>query len=361
MARHNLATEFAASQGRINLGSRVAVAKAAHEEVRSVLQASHPLADAGLADALIGSYARDTAIWPGKDVDIFGKLTHHSVETIGPDRAYEMFRAALASRYSGRLTFQPRSIKIAFTPEAGPADEYLQRTSADRGQLFEFSVDVVPAVRFDRRWAIPRRDRDAWGRQSVGERWVETDPEMLTSLTTERNKVLTVAGQGAYVPTVKAVRQIRKYHFGSAKPGSLFYEFLLHEGFEGVAITGESWADITASALTYIAERLTDLGESPVCDPVLDTPYTPAPDASDLAVATARFGQLAEQAAQAQEADRCMTGALWRQVLGANGREPHDWVFPVPGNCREDGTTLPAAAAVNLLRGSNEARGFGSR
>lgn len=360
MTRHTLAQEFSTCQGRINLGPRVAVAKAAHEEVRSVLRASEPLAECGLSDVLIGSYARDTTIWPGKDVDIFGKLAELSVDMVQPDQVYEMFHVALAQRYRGRLTLQPRSIKIAFSSASRPAEEYLTLAAAEGHDLFEFSVDVVPAVRFGSRWAIPRRDRNSWSSERPEERWVATDPERLSALTTERNSTPRIQNQGAFVPTVKAIRQIRKHHLGRAKPGSLFYEFMLHQGFQDQAINGKEWADITAAALAYIARRLRTLDQSPVCDPVLLTPYSPAPDPTEIGVAAERFDQLADQAAEALEADRCMAGALWRQIFGTNGREPFDWVFPVPINCRDDGTTLMVAGA-NPLRGSDEARGFGHR
>ncbi len=38
------------------------------------------------------------------------------------------------------------------------------------------------------RWGIPRRNTELWESPNVEERWVETDPEKLAELTTERNK-----------------------------------------------------------------------------------------------------------------------------------------------------------------------------
>ena len=66
MATHPLTTQFAEAQRNVNLGSRRLVAMAAHTEVRSILRAAVPLVDLGLDDVLIGSYARETGIWPGK-------------------------------------------------------------------------------------------------------------------------------------------------------------------------------------------------------------------------------------------------------------------------------------------------------
>ncbi len=194
---------------------------------------SRELREHGLDDVLIGSYARDTGIWPGKDVDIFGKLDRKSVESIRPDVAYQLFLSALESRYAGRLTEQPRSIKIDFGPadERTPADEFLRERKASRADVFPFSVDVVPAVRSGDVWAIPSNDRGEWQRTAAAERWVRTDPEKLTDLTTKRNSELSIGGQGAFVPTVKAMRQVRRAHLGDAKPGGLYVELVLHEGF----------------------------------------------------------------------------------------------------------------------------------
>ena len=360
MAQHNLWDEFGTAQNRINLGRRAAVAQAAHAEVRGVLNRDSGLIASRLEDALIGSYARDTGIWPGKDVDIFGKLTAESIDTISPEAAYEMFHAALRVRYDGRLTLQPRSIKISFSPKAAPDRALLEAKSATVDDVFEFSVDVVPAVRMRERWGIPRHDRDYWAHNRPEDRWVETDPEELTELTRERNKVQKVRGQGAYVPTVKAIRQVRKHHLGRQKPSALYYEFILHEGFLNGAIVGETWADLTASALAYVAARLGNGAHQPLCDPVLKTPYQPAPAPEELAVAERIFRNLAVEAKLALAADRCMAGATWRRIFGENGRPPFDWVFPIPTNCREDGSVVPIATAANPLRGSDEARGFGA-
>lgn len=360
MARHNLWDEFETSQHRVNLGRRAAVAQAAHEEVRAVLKADRGLAASRLEDALIGSYARDTGIWPGKDVDILGKLTAQSIDTILPEDAYQMFHAALRARYAGRLTLQPRSIKIAFSPKSAPDRKLLESKSATVGDVFEFSVDVVPAVRLGDRWGIPRHDRDYWGHDKPADRWVETDPEVLTKLTRERNKDPRVRGQGAYVPTVKAIRQIRKHLLGRHKPSALYYEFILHEGFLNGAIVGDTWADLTVSALAHVAGRLNNAAQQPLCDPVLLTPYQPAPEPLELAAAAQAFGKVASNADRALGADRCAAGAAWRQVFGQNGRPPFDWVFSVPTNCREDGSVVPVATGANPLRGSDEARGFGA-
>ncbi|MGI8519164.1 MAG: hypothetical protein ACR2MC_00905 [Actinomycetota bacterium] len=95
MANYPLHPEFTKKQRRIALGSRALVAVAAHLEVRSVLQADPGLRAHGLNDVLIGSYARKVTIWPGKDVDVFGRLMGESVESIPQDTAYGLFGTAL--------------------------------------------------------------------------------------------------------------------------------------------------------------------------------------------------------------------------------------------------------------------------
>lgn len=85
---------------------------------------------------------------------------------------------------------------------------------------------------------------------------MRSNPERLTELTQGLNGTVSISGQGAYVPTVKAVRQIRRAHLGDAKPGVLYFELLVYEGFTLGPIKGESWAEITASTLRYLADRL---------------------------------------------------------------------------------------------------------
>ncbi len=344
------------------------MARAAHLEVTGVLQEDALLREKGLNPALIGSYARGTSIWPGKDVDVFGKLELCDIDSILPAIAYGLFRSAL-SEFGDRVEEQPRSLKIRFGPEVGyPGRRFLEAVEAadatiqNVGRLdFAFSVDVVPAVHWDdrRNWGIPTRDVELWLRAAPQERWVKTNPEALTELTRVRNAALEIYGDGAYVPTVKAIRQIKAVHLGRSKPSSLYFEFILHEGFLDGSIKGDSWADLTHSALRYIVDRIRDAYRRPVCDPVLDEVYHPVPSPDELSRAAEILEVCARYASEALTADRCRAAYLWRQAFGANGHEGHDSVFPVPDGCRADGTAL-AAIAVNPLRGGNRERGFGS-
>src|SRR5580704_9171300 len=263
MTIQTLAEQFRIAQQNIGLGSRRKVAIAAHLEVRAALHLAPSLVGRSLFDVLIGSYPRRTGIWPGKDVDVFGKLTSESIDTIEPGSAYDLFLTVLDDAFPGRIIPQDRSVKVAYRPDRLPAAQYIREAAkalkasdvlgADEG--FEFSVDVVPAVRFGNVWGIPNRNRETWTRTAAAERWIRTNPEKLTELTQQLNGMLKISGQGAYVPTVKTVRQIRRTRLGDAKPGGLYFELIVHEGFTNGEINGDSWAEITASTLRYIADR----------------------------------------------------------------------------------------------------------
>lgn len=143
---------------------------------------------------------------------------------------------------------------------------------------FEFSVDVVAAVISGKHYAIP--EIDTWDDQGVRRRtgsWCPTDPVALNDLTATRNRDPQIGGVGAFVRMVKEIKQIKAAHLRDLKPSALFYEFILHEGFESGDIGGESWADMTSNALSYIADRLQTIETDPVCDPALHEPYRPMP------------------------------------------------------------------------------------
>lgn len=363
-----LTEQFRTAQNNIDLGTRRKVAIAAHLEVRAALKLARPLIDRGLADVLIGSYPRRTGIWPGKDVDVFGKLTNESIETITPSLAYELFFTVLDRSFPGRAQPQDRSVKVEYRPSTLPAVTFVREAARLLDQTeaigptdgFEFSVDVVPAVHFGDEWGIPNRNRELWTRTAAGERWMRTNPEKLTDLTQQINGNVSICGQGAYVPTVKAVRQIRRAHLGDTKPGGLYFELLVYEGFTLGQIKGESWAEMTAATLQYLADRLVTVGTTPLCEPALDKPYNPQPDPGAIARAAAVFAQLASEAEAALTSERCPAAAAWRRLFGSNTKV-NGPVFELPAGCRSDGTVMPVFTGIqsNPVRGTDEAHGFG--
>jgi hypothetical protein len=325
-----LAKQFGDALGLIGIGEKVKPAQAAHKEVREVLQTSETLRKWGVDTILIGSYARQTAIYPGKDVDVFSKMTELDTST-SPKTVFDAVRDALVSHYGQRATPQRRSVNVLFGED--------------------FSVDAVPAVRSGARWAVPNRNQAVWAEASS--RWIETDPECLGNLTTERNRRPTVGGQGAYVPVVKLVRQIREHHLGDAKPGGLYMELLAYHAF-AEAMKGDSFAEFLTITLQRITNLLLAAVRNPLIDPALGTPYSPAPAPTELQAAQAQFGKLAAEAERAIGLELCPAAVVWRRILGKNDRGP---CFPLPPGCDESGRAIPAVT-VNTRRGSDEARPF---
>lgn len=377
MAVHPLTDQFVEAHSRISLGDRRRIAIAAHFEVRSVLRASRRLRDLGLQDVLIGSYARRVSIWPGKDVDVFGRLMKHTVNTLDPLTAYQAFEHSLRHyALQGRLTKQPRSLKVAFGPGRPPTPQAIravadqrdwarsdtERLVRDRIRIpFDFSVDVVPAVRYGSHYGIPDLDQLAGGQRYLSRRWKQTNPVAITERTQQRNKAPLIGGVGGFVPVVKTMKQVKEQHLSDVKPSALYYEFMFHEGFRSRMISGDSWADITASALRYIAKRLGKAGSDPICDPVLGVCYEPQPSTQMLLHARSKFEDLARKSRQAITTnDRCQAAVYWRAVFGQNGRSPHSDVFPLPRGCRSDGVLMGAPAA-NVSTGGTQERSFGTR
>ena len=320
-----LVTQFQGALARINLSeAKVKKAKAAHEEVRAVLEADTGLKRFGVDTILIGSYARDVAVQPGHDVDVFSKLPDFDAD---PETLYESVRKPLKKEYGNRLD---DSGGHALTVSFGE----------------DFSVDVVGASpSASGHWQIPALDDD-------GERtkWDESNPERLNDLAEKRNKDPKVGSQGAYKPVVKMVRQIRRHHLKEARPGGLYLEMLTYWTF-AAGLSGDSFAELLAHTLDHIAGQL-ESGYV-VRDPALERPYEPRPTADQLEKAAKVMRDLATKALAALNMDRCPAAATWRAIFGQND---NGWVFPLPEDCDETGKTRKATALGAI--GSNEGRGF---
>ena len=312
-------------------GAKRARAIKAHTEIRVLLEADPYLRGLGVDTVLIGSYARQTGIYPGRDVDVFVKLTELDTSA-DPQTVFDAVCRVLVAHYGDRVQVQHRSIKVSFDGDD------------------EFSVDAVPAVRFGERWALPTHDRDLWQRPS--ERWIETDPERLGELTSMRNRAPTVEDDGAYVPTVKLVRQIRASHLGDQKPGGLYFELACYWGFEQ-GIDGSSHAEILTAALHSIAGQLSS--GAALLDPVLGQAFEPMPSSTELSTAALKFNELASQAEAALSMERCPAAAIWRRILGTNNRGV---CFPLPAGCDESGREITRVSPL-ISQGAGAAGGFG--
>lgn len=307
----------------IGLGDKRARAIKAHEEVRDLLARDETLKGWDVQTVLIGSYGRETAIYPGKDVDVLAKLP------TGPDDPEKIFQAVkkcLVAEYGDRVVEHRRSLMITFGDD--------------------FSVDAVPAVPTAAHWRIPATDE-------VGNRtrWEETNPERLGELTHRRNDAPIADGAGAYVPTAKLIRQIRRHHLGEAKPSGLYFELETYWAFDA-GVVGNSRAEILATTLDRIAAQF-ETGIA-IKDPALERQYSPEPDPSEIYAAAVKFRDLATKGSQALAVDRCPAAVLWREILGKNEQ---GWVFALPDDCDEQGK--PTARITPITdKGSREARPF---
>ncbi|MXW96380.1 MAG: nucleotidyltransferase [Acidimicrobiaceae bacterium] len=323
----------------------------AHTEIQGLLAQDLLLQTWGINTRLIGSYGRQTAIYPGKDVDVFARLENLNT-AVSPQDVYNGVWAVLVAEYGsvdqgGRATPQARSIKIDFSD---PSDRNAS-----------FAVDVVPAVRQGERWAIPTKDRDLWVPGQT--RWVTTDPERfgeLSSLLNAASFSPTVGGQGAYKPVVKLMRQAREVHLKDQKPGGLYVEFAVFDIWANGRVGGNEWGPLFAATLREAAQRFASAVNAPLLDPGLGTPVDPPLDAAQWAHASETFHGLAELAAGALNTDRCNAALKWRRILGKNDRGD---VFPLPPGCSGAGPApagLAGAGLAGVAAGRpKEAQGFG--
>ena len=349
---HALNEQFSHALTRIEVnGDKKQRAIEAHTEIQALLAQDQLLQSWSINTRLIGSYSRQTAIYPGKDVDVFARLENIDTSA-SPQDVYDGVWAVLASEYGradqgGRATPQARSIKIDFSD---PADRNAS-----------FAVDVVPAVRQGYHWAIPTKEQGLWAPGQT--RWVTTNPEHFSELSSQLNTAPgspIVAGQGAYKPVVKLMRQAREEHLRDQKPGGLYVEFAVYDVWANHRVSGNEWSPLFAATLREVAQRFASAAYAPLLDPGLDTPVDPPLDAAQWAHASETLQGLANLAAEALTTDRCNAALKWRRILGKNDRGD---VFPLPPGCSGAGVTAAAVGAAGIAGIAagrpREAQGFG--
>lgn len=337
-----LHTQFSKALSNIEISdARRQRAIAAHTEIQDSLASDKTLRDWGIKSRLIGSYSRHTAIHPGKDVDVFARL--ENLDTItSPEVVYQRVKDVLVSKYGRRATPQARSIKVEFPSGGGPDAS--------------FAVDAVPAVRSDKRWAIPAKDPNLW--TDSPSRWAVTDPERFGALSSDLNRAAwspTVQGHDAYKPVVKLMRQVRETHLGDLKPGGLYIEFATYDVWSSGLVRGREWSRLLAATLGAVASRFDVAPTQPLRDPGLGTPVDPKLDEAVWLSAAQIFHRLAGLAAVALSADRCAAAAKWREILGKNVRGQ---VFPLPPGCDARGLATTGMTGLAATR-PREAQGFG--
>ena len=328
----------------------------AHTEIRELLQGDEQLKEWGVEPLLIGSYGRETGIYPGKDVDVFLRFT--KLDTRAEPRAvYDAVWRVIVRKYGqlgqgeGRAQQQARSVKVLFPDR-------------DRISGGDFSVDAVPAVRDGELWAIPTKDQNRW---VEGEgRWVTTGAVLFGDLSTELNQSASsprVGNRPAYKPIVKLVRQIRETHLGDKRPGGLYLEFATFEAWRSGLVGGSEWDVLLARTLQRIADRFRQAGVNPLRDPVLGTPVDPPLSAAQVEQAAATFEKLAAAANRALLMNDTDAATEWRKILGGNDRA--NPVMPYPPNSGGSAGGTVAATGVGAAGGTgattrrNEAPRFG--
>lgn len=351
----NLRTQFEQALTNIEVnGQKRQRAIDAHTEIRELLQQDEQLKEWGVAPLLIGSYGRETGIYPGKDVDVFLRFTRLDTRA-APKVVFDAVWRVIVRKYGqygqggGRAQQQARSVKIRFP----------DRDSVSGG---DFSVDAVPAVRRGDLWAIPTRDQNQW---VDGEgRWVTTGAVLFGELSTDLNKSASKVGdRPAYKPIVKLVRQIRETHLRDSRPGGLYLEFITFEAWRSRLVTGSEWDVLLARTLQRIADRFLRAGVDPLLDPVLGTPVDPPLSTGQVEQAAATFGRLAALADRALSMNDTDAATEWRRILGGNERA--DPVFPYPPNSGGGAGRIVAPAGAGAASGAsagarrNEARRFG--
>ena len=229
----NLRNQFEQALTNIEInGQKRKRAIDAHTEIRELLQQDEQLKEWGVEPLLIGSYGRDVGIYPGKDVDVFLRLTKLDTRA-APRKVFDAVWRVIVHKYGqygqggGRAQQQARSVKVLFPDR-------------DRISGGDFSVDAVPAVRRGDLWAIPTKDQNRW---VEGEgRWVTTGAVRFGELSTNLNQSASKVGdRPAYKPIVKLVRQIRETHLGDKRPGGLYLEFVTFEAWRSGLVAGSEW------------------------------------------------------------------------------------------------------------------------
>ena len=311
----HLKQQFKDALSSIEPSTDKANAPEAHKQVRAVLEADARLSGYGIDSVLIGSYKRNVSIKRIKDVDVFGRLPDLPSDVTSTDILDHFFKVlndAFGRDDAGhiRTKRQSRSLQVTF-PE------------------FDLYVDAVPARPYgDGTWEIPEKgDTNSW---------VRTNPEALTSLSSEMNAQF----DEYYVPTVKLLRQARRALLGTKKPGGFFVEMATYQAFNSGSVSGNDHAEYFTSALRSVSNIIGDFVDFGIAvkDPSLPgSVITIRATDEELVAIKAKFSEAAADAENAlAEIEEGKAALLFRKLLGKNGNG--ETVFPMPPGYNEDGT-----------------------
>lgn len=320
----HLKQQFKDALGSIEPGDDKTNAPEAHRLVRDALEADTTLVGYGVSPVLIGSYKRSVSIRRVKDVDVFVRLPVVPEDVTAQDILDKFFKVLHAefgvdSEGHRRTKRQDRSLQVSF-PE------------------YDLYVDAVPArpAGQDGTWEIPQKGND--------DEWVRTNPELLTSLSSEMN----AAHDGYYVPTVKLLRQTRRSLIGKSKPGGFFIEIATYHAFASGDVAGNDQAEYYVSALQKVSSILADFVANGVelADPTLpdESIHIRATD-EELDAMETKFADAAAAALEALGAED--EGAAAVAFRGLLGKDPDgEFVFPMPPGFNEDGSKRAAALSA---------------
>lgn len=320
----HLKQQFKDALSSIEPGDDKTNAPEAHRLVRDALETDSELVGYGVHPVLIGSYKRNVSIRRVKDVDVFVRLPELPEDVTAQeilDKFFKVLHAEFGVDAEGhrRTKRQDRSLQVSF-PD------------------YDLYVDAVPArpAVSDGAWEIPQKG-DA-------DEWVQTNPELLTSLSSEMN----AAHDGYYVPTVKLLRQTRRSLIGKSKPGGFFIEIATYQAFASGEVTGNDQAEYYVSALQKVSSILEDFVANgvEVADPTLpDSSIRIRATDDELEAVRSKFAEAAKAALEAlNEEDEGKAGLAFRTLLGKDAEgEP---VFPMPPGFNEDGSKRASAISA---------------
>jgi len=214
------------------------------------------------------------------DVDIFVVLNPSYYTADGQATLLDRVKRILASKYpnAADISRAGQAVTITFS---------------------DFKVDVVPS--FNRQgggYLIP---------DTIGNRWVSTDPKKHVSIWAERNK----AQGGQLVPILKMLKCWNRENGGYFR--SFHLETLALEIFNGVTITSE-W-----SGVRFFFHLAQSLVSTALADPAGYTALRP-PGANDVTEIKSRLGTALLRAQNAEAAD--LPGKTeeafrnWRLIFG---------------------------------------------
>lgn len=296
------------------------LAKEGHEEVRDFLADDEEYKDRHTETFLAGSYRRETAVKPIKDVDII-VVTNADDSKEKPDAVLGELNRVLKKKYKTKTTTQRRSIRIE-----------------RKGMM----LDVVPTAApngVKKPIRIPDREQKEW-------RW--THPKRHIERTQELNDAArdSDTDRGRYVPTVKLVKKWKMVQSNAVRPKGFLLEILVGEHHDPEA---RDWADCFIAFLESFVEEYKDFKEGDEV-PTWEDPGLVDEDVEDKLLHTgltssefAKFVGIAKDSlTTSKEArdseDEEESVKLWRKVFGPE--------FPALDPAKKKSTTAAAVVTV---------------